>query len=201
MLAGEPGIGKSRLADELSLRAHALGAQVVWGRCWEAGGALPYWPWVQSLRGLLREADPDDVRRWVGSGGGDLVTILPELAEILPQLPDRPEVLDPDTARFRLLESTTGFLRASAEGRPLVVVLDDLHAADTPSLLLLRFIVSQLAGTRLLIVATYRDVDPLVHGELGRTIADAVRVPRASAITLAGLDERDVETFIAKPPV
>jgi tetratricopeptide (TPR) repeat protein len=196
MLAGEPGIGKSRLADELSLQAHALGAQVVWGRCWEAGGAPPYWPWVQSLRGLLRQADPDDVRQWVGSGGGDLVTILPEFAEILPRLPDRPEVLDPDTARFRLFESIAGFLRASAGGRPLVVVLDDLHAADTPSLLLLRFIVPQLAGTRLLIVAAYRDVDPLVHGDLGRTITNAIRVPRTRTITLAGLDETDVETFI-----
>jgi tetratricopeptide (TPR) repeat protein len=196
LLAGEPGIGKSRLADELSLRAHAVGAEVRWGRCWEAGGAPPYWPWVQSLRGHLRETDPDDVRRRVGSKGGDLVTILPELAEILPDLPDRPEVLDPDTARFRLFESVTGFLREAARVRPLVVVLDDLHAADTPSLLLLRFIVSQLAGTRLLIVAAYRDVDPLIHGDLGRAIADVVRVPRTRTITLVGLDETDVETLI-----
>ena len=196
LLAGEPGIGKSRLADELSLRADALGAEVVWGRCWEAGGAPPFWPWVLLLRGILREADPDDVRQWVGSGGSDLVTILPELAGMVLELPDRPEILDPDTARFRLFESVTEFLRKAAEARPLVVVLDDLHAADTPSLLLLRFIVSQLAGTRLLILAAYRDVDPLIHGELSRTIADAIRVPRTSTIALAGLDEAGVETFI-----
>src|ERR687892_1053363 len=72
LLAGEPGIGKSRLADELSLRAHALGAEVVWGRCWEAGGAPAFWPWGLLLRGVLREADPRDVRQWVGSGGSDL---------------------------------------------------------------------------------------------------------------------------------
>src|SRR5918996_109884 len=195
LLAGEPGIGKSRLGDELSLRADALGAEVVWGRCWEAGGAPPFWPWVLLLRGILREADPDDVRQWVGSGGSDLVTILPELAGMVLELPDRTEILDPDTARFRLFESVTEFLRKAAEARPLVVVLDDLHAADTPSLLL-RFIVSQLAGTRLLILAAYRDVDPLIHGELSRTIADAIRVPRTSTIALAGLDAAGVETFI-----
>jgi predicted ATPase len=70
LLVGEPGIGKSRLADEVASIARAKGFRVLWGRCWEAGGAPAYWPWVQSLRSYVREAVPTQLADDLGPGGG-----------------------------------------------------------------------------------------------------------------------------------
>jgi len=133
LVAGEAGIGKSRLADEFAATAQGRGARVHWGRCWDSGGAPAYWPWVQSLRSYLRDAEPDHVRSAVGKGAADLVQLLPELHELVPDL-DEPPPSNPEGARFRLFDSTASFLRAAASSRPLVLILDDLHAADTPSL-------------------------------------------------------------------
>ena len=109
--------------------AAARGMRVLWGRCWEAGGAPAYWPWAQALRAYLRDMDPADVRRLLGTGAADVAQMLPELHGLLPDLPPAPS-LDPDGARFRLFDSVIGFLRVASDVRPLTVVVDDLHAAD-----------------------------------------------------------------------
>ena len=87
LIAGEPGIGKSRMADELAARARERGAQVVWGRCWEAGGAPAYWPWVQSLRSLIRHLNADELRAQMGAGAIDIAQLLPEVRGTLSDLP------------------------------------------------------------------------------------------------------------------
>src|SRR6266550_967426 len=119
-LIGEPGIGKSRLADELIRDARERGFQILVGRCWEASGAPVYWPWVQSLRGYVREAEPEALRRELGAGAGELAQILPELRTILPGLPE-PALLESDSARFRLFDATAEFLRNASRGRPLLL--------------------------------------------------------------------------------
>src|SRR4029450_4479813 len=88
LLVGEPGIGKSRLADELSRRAAARGARGLIGRWWEAGGAAGYWPWVQSLRTHVRESDTAALRPQLGAGAADLAQIIPELRQ---RFTDRPQ--------------------------------------------------------------------------------------------------------------
>jgi DNA-binding SARP family transcriptional activator len=145
LLAGEPGIGKSRLADELMGRARECGARVLVGRCWEAGGAPAYWPWAQALRPYLRETDREALRTQLGEAGTDVAAVLPEVRDLLPDLPP-PTALDSEGARFRLLESVASFLRNAASATPLALFLDDLHAGDAPSLLLLRFVAGQLAA-------------------------------------------------------
>jgi DNA-binding SARP family transcriptional activator/RecA/RadA recombinase len=172
LIAGEPGIGKSRLIDELAARARARDAHVLVGRCWEAGGAPAYWPWVQALRGYLYDG---------------------ELAELVP---GEAPALDSDGARFRLFEAVGSLLRRAAETRPLVVVLDDVHAADEPSLLLLRFVAREIASSRLLIVCAFRDVDPTLRDPLTSALAELVREPHTSQIALDGLSERDVAEYI-----
>ena len=127
LLGGEPGIGKSRLADELMGYARARGARVLVGRCWEAGGAPAYWPWVQALRRYLRETDREALRAQLGEAGADVAAVLPEVRDLLPDLPPPPAV-DSDGARFRLLESVAAFLRNAASATPLALFLDDLHA-------------------------------------------------------------------------
>ena len=89
LLGGDPGIGKSRLADELSTKASALGYRVLWGRGWEDAGAPPYWPWVQALRSLIRSMSNDDLARRLGLGAADIAQMLPELNQMFPNSLDR----------------------------------------------------------------------------------------------------------------
>jgi DNA-binding SARP family transcriptional activator/tetratricopeptide (TPR) repeat protein len=193
LLQGEPGIGKSRLADELMRRARVRGAHVLVGRCWEAGGAPAYWPWTQSLRTYVRAADPDVVRRQVGAHAADVAQIVPELRELFPGLsqPEQ-EPFESDAARFRLFDSTASFLGHVSTERALVLVFDDLHAADEPSLLLLRYVTSVLADRRLLIVGTFRDLDPTMEDPLESTITELGREPVTRRIHLSGLTEDEV---------
>lgn len=195
LLSGEPGIGKSRLGEELLAAAEGRGARVLVGRCWEAGGAPAYWPWVQSLRAYVREREPEGLRAELGVGAADLAQLIPELRQRLPEIGD-PPVLDPELARFRLFDATAGLLRNIAERRPLVVALDDLHAADVPSLLLLRFLARELGALRVLILAAYRDVDPIPGEPLTEMIAEVAREPATHRLTLLGLSKREVEQYV-----
>ena len=195
LLSGEPGIGKSRLADELAVVARGLGASVLWGRCWEAGGAPAYWPWLQSLRSLVRELRPAALHSRVGPGGPELARVLPELRTVLPDLA-APTAVDPDTARFRLFDATASFLKNSAAHRPIVLLLDDLHAADTPSLLLLRFVADELADAHIFVLACYRDTELTPNHPLAAMVNELARQPLTRRVTLAGLAEPDVRRFI-----
>ncbi|HVE67346.1 MAG TPA: BTAD domain-containing putative transcriptional regulator [Solirubrobacteraceae bacterium] len=194
LLAGEPGIGKSRLAEELAERARDRGARVLVGRCWEAGGAPAFWPWVQALRECLHDADRATLHQRLGGSGADLATILPELRELVPDIPAAPSH-DGEGARFRLLEAVTSFLRGVAASRPLVVVLDDLHAADAPSLLLLRFVATQLTGSPILIAGCYRDTE--VGPDLEEALAELSRASAVQRIALKGLSAPETAQLLA----
>ncbi|MDP9283674.1 MAG: AAA family ATPase, partial [Actinomycetota bacterium] len=196
LISGEPGIGKSRLVEQLTHHARERGAEVLVGRCWEAGGAPAYWPWVQAMRGHVRDRDPELLRNQVGRGAADMAQILPELNELYGDLPP-PPATDPEGARFRLFEAATSFLRAAALTRPLVLALDDLHAADASSLLLLQFLAGALADTRLLVVAAYRDVEPSLRDPLSGTLAELRRQPVTRSLALVGLPEADVASFVS----
>lgn len=200
LISGEPGVGKSRLADEVTSRARERGHRVLWGRAWEAGGAPAYWPWTQALRAYLREADPEAVGAQVDDGGADVARLLPELREMLPGLPE-PSPLDPDSARFRLFDATSSFLRNAADDRPILLALEDLHVADTPSLLLLQFLASNLAESRLLVLGTYRDVDPTLAGPLSESLAQLAREKVTRFLPLRGLTQDEVGSFIEQSTV
>lgn len=195
LLVGEPGIGKSRLAEQLSAEARMRGAEVIVGRSWEAGGAPAYWPWVQALRAYIERAGPERLRTQLGAGGSYVGRLLPELRELVPELP-KPPAIESDSARFRLFEAASSFLRRASRDRPLVLVLDDLHAADEPSLLLLQFVARELAESRILIIGAYRDVDPTMSEPLTAALVEMAREPTTSTIALHGLGEADVERFI-----
>jgi len=195
LIGGEPGIGKSRLADELASHARERGAQVLWGRCWEAGGAPAYWPWVQSIRSYVRDAEPEVLTSQLGSRASDIAQMIPEVRELYPELPAPPS-LDPEGARFRLFDSTTAFLRHAATARPLVLVLDDLQAADTPSLLLLQFVAGELAEAHIMVVGAYRDEGLDQDRQLASILAELSRGQVTRHLQLTGLDESEVARFI-----
>ena len=139
MLVGEPGIGKSRTAQELTTYAGLRGAQVLWGRSYEEQGVPPYWPWVQAIRSYVRERDPEQLSSEMGSGAAAIAEVVSDVRERLLGLPSPPQ-LEPDQARFRLFDSISAFLKTASQRQPLVLVLDDLHWADPPSLALLQFV-------------------------------------------------------------
>src|SRR5262249_1364903 len=166
LLAGEPGIGKTRAAEELAPSARVSGARVYWGRCREDEGAPAYWPWVQAIRSYARDADPVALAWQLGAGAAEVAQLIPEVAEKLDIEPATGS--DSEEARFRLFDSVTGLMLAAARDRPIVLVLDALHAADEPSLLLLRFAARELASSGLLLLCTYRDVELGPHHQLDR---------------------------------
>ncbi len=194
LIGGEPGIGKSRLADEFAARARRDGVQVLWGRCWEGAGAPPYWAWIQALRGFLRDADPVEVRSLLGAGAADVAQMLPEIRTLIADLPQAPP--DSDSARFQLFNSTVTFMRNFARVTPTVMILDDLHAADTPSILLLRFLATQLSSMRLVVVGTYRDLVITPDHPLAPALTEMAREPITQLISLRGLHEAGVAEFI-----
>jgi predicted ATPase len=109
MLAGEPGIGKTRTSQELTAYSETQGARALWGRCYEGEGAPPYWPWVQPLRAYVQQRNPEQLKSELGNGAADIAQIVPEVHDRLPGLAPLPE-LEPEQARFRLFVSITTFL-------------------------------------------------------------------------------------------
>jgi tetratricopeptide (TPR) repeat protein len=150
---------------------------------------------VQSLRSFVREAEPDALRRDLGGGASEVAQILPELRAVLPGLPE-PAPLESGSARFRLFDATAEFLRNASRNRPLLLFLDDLHAADAPSLLLLQFLARELASMRILVLGACRDVDPIPGQDLAAMLTEVAREPVTTRLQLAGLSERDVAQYV-----
>ena len=186
-LTGEPGIGKSRLAEEVARLAREKGMRTFWGRCWEAGGAPAYWPWVQVLRAVLRTAEP-----------GHLDPYLSALAQLLPELPKTqatPEAaeLAPDQARFQLMDAVSNVLADAAQRFPLVIVLEDLHVADVSTVHLLEFLAATVRNQPLLIVGTFREVE-LANAPVGPQLIRAAQ--QGERLSLERLTEQDVVSFL-----
>ena len=194
-LVGEPGIGKTRTAQELATYAGLRGAHVLWGRSYEEQGVPPYWPWVQAIRSYVRERDPDQLRSEMGAGAADIAEVVSDVRERLPGLP-APLQLEPDQARFRLFDSIAAFLKTASQRQPLVLVLDDLHWADQPSLMLLQFVARELGGARLLVVGTYRDMELSRQHPLAEALGELTRERLFQRVLLRGLDQEDVGRFI-----
>lgn len=193
LLIGEPGIGKTRLADEFCAQAESTGALTFWGRCWEGGGAPAYWPWVQVVRSLLRQREPDELSQELGAGAAHIAQIAPELREVIPDLPPAPN-LEPERLRFVLFEAVSALLRGT--DRPVVIVLDDVHAADRASLLLLRFLAAELRTSSLLVLASYREAEARHDPEIGALLDELGRHGRS--IPLRGLNDVEVFGLIAE---
>jgi DNA-binding CsgD family transcriptional regulator len=191
LLAGEPGIGKTRLAEDLAGEAAARGARVYWGHCFEWAGTPAYWPWIEVLRELAETTDPEHLSKHLGQGAPFIARIVPEIAARLPDLPTVPE-MNPEQARFRLFDAVRRYLVEAADEHPLVIILEDLHWADPATLLLLEFVAREVSEARLLIVGTYRDVEVRRDHPLASTLAALARVRGVERLALSGLDHEHV---------
>ncbi len=195
-LVGEPGIGKTRTAQGLGTYASMRGGQVLWGRCYEGGGAPPYWPWVQAIRSYVTERDAATVRQAMGSTASVISEIVPDVKERLPDVQPPQQLGDAESARFRLFDSIATFLKTASATQPMVLMLVDLHWSDRPSLMLLEFVARELGNSHLMIVGNYRDVDLNRRHPLSITLGELTRERLYDRVVLRGLQKHDVRRFI-----
>ncbi len=194
LLAGEPGVGKTRLAAELALRVHDEGGVVLAGRCDEDLG-VPYQPFVEALRHFLDHTPPERLRERLGRYGGEVARLVPELADAVSDLPP-PLKSDPETERYRLFDAVASWLSAASAEEPVLFVLDDLQWAAKPTLLLLRHVVRSPDAKRLLLLGTYRDTELAHEHPLVEVLADLRRQGGVERFSLMGLDASGVAAFM-----
>ena len=177
LLSGEPGIGKSVLAEELAARAHETGTRVLWGRCHEADVAPAYWPWLPVLREV---AGPDPV---------------PELAALVGTAGPSPAPAGSDSADLRTYDAASRALCEAAAERPLLVLLEDIHWADTSSLRLLAYAAERLTDVPLLLALTRRTVDAPHRPAMATALAALSRLG-AVRVSLRGLPAGGIERLV-----
>ena len=144
----------------------------------------------------MREAEHERLKSEMGTGAADIAEVVSDVRERIPDLQPSPQVEDPEQARFRLFDSITAFLKTASQRQPLTIVLDNLHWADKPSLLLLEFLAQEFADSRLLVIGTYRDVDLSRQHPLAETLGELNRERLFQRVVLRGLAEDDVDRFI-----
>lgn len=190
MLAGEPGIGKTRLTEEFCDHASSS-STIIRGNCYEGDVAPPFGPWVEALRSLIEQLRDDDLREAAGDGAPEIAVLLPELRR---RLPDTPEAmkLDPESERARIFDAIASFLGNASRQEPMVIFLDDLHWCDKPSLLLLEYVARGIADQRIVIVGTYRDVEVDRVHPLAQALAALRRMEHHERIAVKGFSEEAV---------
>jgi tetratricopeptide (TPR) repeat protein len=195
LLAGEPGIGKTRTLEEFAETARSSGAHVLWGRCYEGEATRPYGPFGEAIAEHATRAAPDALRADLGVGAGPLARVVPALRERVPDIPE-PVALQPDEERVRLFDAVAQFLIALSASAPLVVVLDDLHWADGASIALLRHVGRVAARERLLLLGAYRDVEVGAAHPLADALGVLPRETTYEHVALGGLDSAEVAELL-----
>ncbi|MFG3254455.1 AAA family ATPase [Streptomyces sp. NPDC048172] len=219
LVTGEAGIGKTALVAEVLGRARGRGVLVVSGTCWEREGAPGYWPWVQVVRGLRRALGEEEWRRAAAAAGESLAFLLGEAAApaSTPGTPAGTSATSAGTSvgtsatsagasgvgrssderGFRLSDAVTTLLVTVAQERPVAVVLEDLHWADTESVRLLEFVVQHTWFERLLVIGTYRDAE-IESGDHPLAPLLQPLAAKARTVTLTGLGPREVAALMAR---
>jgi class 3 adenylate cyclase len=195
LVAGEPGIGKTRLAAELGRAVELDGGFVLLGRC-DDGLGVPYQPFVEALAHVVGHVPDAELGALLGPGAGELCRLLPELAQRLPGL--APTTSDPETERYLLFEAIAGWLEAQSQVAPTLLVLDDLHWAAEPTLLMLRHVLGSERNLNLLVIGTYRDTEVDRTHPLGALLAHLRRTQGVDRIALRGLDGEGVADLIER---
>ena len=195
-LIGDQGMGKTRLAGELTEEARSRDFLVTWGRAWEGGGAPAYWTWVQVVRNLI-ESLGDDFVTHIGDTAESIAQIVPEVSKVVEGAAASPA---PIQDRFALFDAVARMLVSISRSHPLLIVLEDLHAADEASLHLLDFVVRSARDGRMMVLATYSDSEaPSEASSILSSIASHGR-----RVELAGLSREQVaeiyERFAEHPP-
>lgn len=195
MLGGEPGIGKTRLAEEVGQIARSHGALTLIGRCQDAQSPMPYGPWVEMTNTIARLAPKDALRAALGEDASEVARLAPELRRLYPDLPE-PIRLPPEQERHFLFNSIVNYLERSSRIQPLVLVMDDIQWADEASLQLLTQVAQRAGDMATLVICTYRDIELEVGRPLARTLEDLLRRRLAKRISLDRFSSEGVERLL-----
>ncbi len=187
LVAGEPGIGKSSLCRQVAQRAHELDVCVLYGRCDEDLG-LSYQPVAEALSHLVVHADDELLAQHVATFGPVLAGLAPALSTRLPEVPPARSA-EPDAERARLYRAVVGLLAAASSDCGLLMVVDDLHWADTATLQILRHLAGSTLLPKVMILATYRDSELAAGSALSDLLASLRREGDVQRVDLAGLDD------------
>ena len=190
LLSGEPGVGKTRLAQEITVTARERGFHVLIGRCREQYVAVPFYPFQDILTSAL-DAASAPLRR-------EAAHRFPNLGRLIPEELPSPPMYEGDDARPRILRSVSNFLTALAAEAPLLVAIDDLHWADSTSLELLIHLVRRMSETRLLLIGLYREVEVNRRHPLEALLVELARDQLVEEISLHGLSAADTAALIGE---
>ena len=194
LLVGEAGSGKSRLVRELAHEVAGDDVLVLYGAC-DSVVRTPYGPVVEALQQLVRQHQQLELASALRAAAPELVRLLPALEDVVGALPARRSA-DADAERHRLHSAVADLLTAAGTRAPLLLVVDDVHWADAPTLLLLRHLLRAAADARMLMVATYRDLEADAPSELAETLVDVQRTEGVVRMRLAGLSTTEVAEFV-----
>ncbi len=196
LLAGEAGIGKTRLAEEAAAVAEREGAFVLWGRCFEGEWAPPYAPLAEALGPHVAVTGREELRADLGAGAAALAQLVPGIRDALVDLPDQPAV-PPEEERFRLLDAMAQFLVARSRRAPVLLVLDDLHWADRSTVAMLRHLTRFVPRERILILGAYPDIELEPDHPLVDLLGVVAREAGVEHIEVKSLDIADVTRLLA----
>ncbi len=191
LLAGGPGAGKTRLTEQVRERAEARGMSVLSAWCQDGEGAPSYWPWIQLLRNHAGRETSERLAADLGPHAEVVASIVPDLGERLSTPSGRGELAG-DDARFRFFDGVSRIFLAAARRRPLLLVLDDLHSADAPSLRLCEFLAREVADAPLLLVAAHRNAAVDLPDLAREVLASVGRHRHGVRLELSGLASEDV---------
>jgi DNA-binding winged helix-turn-helix (wHTH) protein/tetratricopeptide (TPR) repeat protein len=195
-ISGEPGIGKTRLAEEMANRAVRSGWRVLSAWCHDGEGAPSYWPWIQLLRAHIAETKPAELRSHLGPGLEVIGESIPELRHVLGVVRDAAGS-PREEARFYLFDAITRLFMAAARRKPLLLLLDDLHTCDAPSLRLLAFLCREGVRAPLLVLGTHRSSDMDMSELFREVLGEIERHGHCERIPLSGLSRGAVGSLVA----
>src|SRR6202163_4888883 len=195
LIGGEPGVGKTRLTQELATQTQQLSIGVFTGSCYEREGDLPYMPWMEIFVAAARPLTPSALRRTLGEHASALAQMVPELRQMLPDIPAQVE-LPVEQQRWYLFNSASEYVSGVARGRPLLLILEDLQWADESTLLLLEHLTQHVEDIPLLLLGTYRDSRLDVSDALMATIARMLHRHQVNLMSLEGFTISEVGAML-----
>ncbi|MCZ6870746.1 MAG: AAA family ATPase, partial [Gammaproteobacteria bacterium] len=196
LIAGEAGVGKTRLAREIGIEVQRLGFSVLRGHCLDMDGAPPYQPLIEQIEQAARNAPPAELRQTLGENAPEMAKLMPELRQMFPDIPES-IALPPEQERRYLLHGVGEFIDRASRPNPLMLTFEDLHWADESTCVLLRHLAGRLEETPVLIVGTYRDSELDPTRPFAKALPDLVRERLVDDLVLKRLDREAVTELLA----
>ena len=195
LIGGEPGVGKTRLAEEVAQRAQQKGMLSFTGHCYEMEAPIPYAPFVEILEATIETIPADILREVIGDSAPELARLAPQIKKMFPDVVVSSDLPAEEDRRYTF-NSISRYMRRSAAARPIMLILDDLHWGDDSTLLLLEHLALNLTDVPVFVVGTYRDVELAASRPLARTMELLVRQRAAQRLSLKRLTEEDVKSML-----